>query len=284
VISLKPCEVSGYAVVKAGGSAKASVAQPVSSCSECNGTGLMRTQRKDNGRIYDVSAPCPRARMEARVKLFNQANIPAVHASSNFDNYRPSTAGQNKALSTAKSFVFSPTRTRGFMLSGPVGTGKTHLLAAALTHLTLEAGISAHYVELSLLYAQIRSGFQQGKSGGEIIQPLSHIDVLAIDELGKGRGSVFELETLEELISRRYNAQKITLFATNYSLKPPEEKARSFSSGDLAASTLESKILCERVGERIYSRLCEMCEFVEIENSALDMRRMRHQTTSGHGA
>ena len=32
--------------------------------------------------------------------------------------------------------------------------------------------------------------------GGEIIGPLSDVEVLAIDELGKGRGSPFEMETL----------------------------------------------------------------------------------------
>ncbi len=267
-------------MVKADACAKATVAQPVHSCLECSGSGLLRTQRKENGRVYELTAPCPRARMERRVKCFNDAKIPAVHAASTFDNYRPSTAAQFKALSVAKAFTMSSPRARGYMLSGPVGTGKTHLLAATLAHLTLEAGVPAAYIELSLIYAQIRSGFQAGKSGGEIIQPLSRLEVLAIDELGKGRGSVFELETLEELISRRYNAGKVTLFATNYSLKAPELKTRgTISTADLVDGARESKILSERVGERIYSRLCDMCEFVELESTAPDMRRSRHLTS-----
>src|SRR5205085_780379 len=93
-----------------------------------------------------------------------------------------------------------------FVLSGPVGTGKTHLLASTLRWVTAEMGVAAAYVEISLLYATIRRGFQEGKSGGEIIKPLSQVELLAIDELGKGRGSPFEMETLDELIARRYNA------------------------------------------------------------------------------
>lgn len=163
------------------------------------------------------------------------------------------------------------------VIHGPVGTGKTHLLCATLKHLALELGARVAYVEISLLYAQIRRGFQDGKSGGEIIQPLSQVDVLAIDELGKGRGSPFELETLDELIARRYNAGKVTLFATNYSLRPPEEnRATGYATtAELKAEGKDSKLLCDRVGERVYSRLCEMCEFVEFSTATKDYRRAR---------
>jgi DNA replication protein DnaC len=135
--------------------------------------------------------------------------------------------------------------------------------------------VRVSYVEISLLYSQIRRGFQDGKSGGEIIGPLSQVDVLAIDELGKGRGSQFELETLDELIARRYNAGKVTLFATNYSLKAPEERAQRgyFSTESALEAGKDSKLLCDRVGDRIYSRLCEMCEFVEFSPNTVDMRR-----------
>ena len=39
----------------------------------------------------------------------------------------------------------------------------------------------------------------------------------------------------------------------------------------------ESDLLRERVGERIYSRLMEMCEFVEFPAGTVDHRRMRHE-------
>ena len=154
--------------------------------------------------------------------------------------------------------------------------GASLILVSALKSLTIERGVRAAYIEISLLYATIRRGFHEGKSGGEIIGPLSQIDLLAIDELGKGRGSPFELETLDELIARRYNAGRVTLFATNYSLKAPEEKARGYLGPDAAQDAgKESKLLCDRVGDRIYSRLCEMCDFVEFPPSTPDQRRAR---------
>ncbi len=155
-----------------------------------------------------------------------------------------------------------------------MGTGKTHLLIAALGHLLLEVGVEARYIEISLLYATIRRGFQQGKSGGEIIGPLSEVELLAIDELGKGRGSPFEMETLDELIARRYNAGRTTLFGTNYSLAPPpKQAAQAFTSQDLKDAGKDSRLLCDRVGDRIYSRLCEMSEFVQLPAGMPDHRR-----------
>src|SRR4029078_5403858 len=96
---------------------------------------------------------------------------------------------------------------RGFVISGRVGSGKTQLLSATLRHVVLERGASAQYREISLLYADIRRGFNAGKSGGEIIARLVDSDVLALDELGGGRGSPFELETLAALIRLPHNSR-----------------------------------------------------------------------------
>lgn len=270
-----PCEAGGYTFERVGDFARARTALPIEGCAECRGTGLLSVNVAANGRSYATTSPCPRARLQRRTAAFNEARVPAVHAQASLESYRPSNAEQARALQVAKDFCFRWPQQRGFILSGPVGTGKTHLLCAALKHLALEAGVRAAYVELSLLYAQIRRGFQDGKSGGEIIGPLSQVDVLAIDELGKGRGSAFELETLDELIARRYNAGKVTLFATNYSLKAPEERTQRgyFSTEAVLESAKDSKLLCDRVGDRIYSRLCELCEFVEFPSSTPDQRR-----------
>ncbi len=274
--TLKACETGGFSFERAGEHATVRVSHSVEGCADCAGTGLLRSTVTQNGRAYDVSQPCPRKRMTQRADAFNAAHLPAVHGQSTFENFRRSNAEVARALDVAKAFALGWPKERGFILSGPVGTGKTHLLSAALKHLALETGARVAYVEISLLYATIRRGFQENRSGGEIIQPLARVDALAIDELGKGRGTPFELDTLDELISRRYNAGKVTLFATNYSLRAPEDRNREYtSSGALMESSKESKLLCDRVGERIYSRLCEMCEFVEFPGTTPDARRAR---------
>jgi DNA replication protein DnaC len=210
-----------------------------------------------------------------------------VLAKADFENYKPGVPAQDRARSVAQDFAKSylaKQPRKGFILKGGVGTGKTHLLAATLADLTLEAGIEARYVEISLLYATIRRGFQDGKSGGEIIGPLCDVEVLAIDELGKGRGSQFELDTLDELIARRYNAGKTTLFATNYSLAPRQQSVRTaagYRSSEELQAAREPELLRERTSERIYSRLCEMCDFVELPPETGDMRYTKHELGAG---
>lgn len=274
----KACETAGYTLSRTGDFASASVTQRVADCAECQGTGLLRTTVSELGRSYEVTAPCPRTQLVRRAQLFNGMQLPGVHVTASFESYKPSRAEQDRAHKFVSEFSMRYPELRGFILSGPVGTGKTHLMAAALKHLTLELGVKCAYVEISLLFAQIRRGFNEGKSGGEIIGPLSQVDVLAIDELGKGRGSAFELETLDELIARRYNAGRTTLFATNYSLRAPEERNRTgytSTAEAISEASRESRLLCERVGDRIYSRLTEMCEFFEFPSDAPDMRRTK---------
>ncbi|MGQ0505691.1 MAG: ATP-binding protein [Myxococcaceae bacterium] len=279
------CEGKSYRTESRGEFSLAFVCDCTKTCKRCGGKGFLQVSleqtfsEKVGPKSYDVLAPCMCRLLEGRVARFNDARIPGKHAKASFDNYVVGFASQDRAKKVGLSFATGYRKgqqNKGYILSGTVGTGKTHLLCATLSHLMLEVGVPVQYVEISLLYATIRRGFQEGKSGGEIIEPLSKVEVLAIDELGKGRGSQFELETLDELIARRYNAGRTTLFATNYSLAPEKKSVKVAgprSSEELKGAGKDSELLRERVTERIYSRLCEMCEFVELGVDLPDYRR-----------
>ena len=167
-----PSDAGGITFERVGDYAAARLTLRLEDCPDCGGTGLMRTKTQQNGREYDLVAPCARATLQRRANSFNAARLPAVQALATFESYKPSNGEQARALQVVKEFAFRWPQLRGFVLSGPVGTGKTHLLCATLKHLALELGVRVSYVEISLLYSQIRRGFQDGKSGGEIIGPL----------------------------------------------------------------------------------------------------------------
>jgi DNA replication protein DnaC len=46
---------------------------------------------------------------------------------------------------------------------------------------------------------------------------------------------------------------------------------------DAKSAMREAELLRERVGERIYSRLCEMCTFVEMPRETPDQRRTKQE-------
>jgi DNA replication protein DnaC len=141
-----------------------------------------------------------------------------------------------------------------------------------LRELVFRYGVSARFVEFSHLLADLKSGFDSGRGAAELIDPLVAVDVLAIDELGKGRNTEFEGTVLDELVSRRYNAMKPILATTNYSANPPSGRA-VVNAAEVAVGVAPPPTLADRVGERIWSRLRETCDFVEVKGDDYRERR-----------
>ena len=110
------------------------------------------------------------------------------------------------------------------------------------------------------LLSALRASYGDRGQAEDVLRPLVDVPLLVIDELGKGRGTDWELSVLDELISKRYNAQRTTVFTTNYGIESSPE----------GAGQAEDSLL-ERVGVRIHSRLMEMCEPVRL--TGYDYRR-----------
>lgn len=190
-------------------------------------------------------------------KLYNLAGIPAKYWQVlQADAFQPKNESLQKVLKYAKDFVKlypnPSTRKRGFLLMGKSGLGKTHLAIGTIAELTLEYGIRCMFKDFFYLLSELREAYSQGTPENEVILPLIETEVLVIDELGKGKSSEWESNILDQLISKRYNAEKVTLITTN------------FISKDYATKE-DQEILERKVGERIASRLREMCEYIYLE-------------------
>ena len=233
-------------------------------CRECDGEGRTFCQ-DDKGMAFlaDCSFCFP---LRKRLRLLNDSGIPGKFSNSTLEIYQPIGLQNKKACSRAKDFLedFHTTPKqphRGLLFMGGPGLGKTHLVVSILKQLILEEEVDGKFVDFFQLLSDIRHGYSHDQSEMSLIEPYLKSRVLVIDELAKGRNNEWEQTILDQFISSRYNAaDKVTLFTTNYS---DQGSASTDTNG--RTITFQKQSLEEKVGDRIFSRLSQMCDFIKME-------------------
>jgi DNA replication protein DnaC len=204
----------------------------------CDGTGWILGPE-------DVARPCEcRERIVIRARLQGVASvIPARFRSVSFGQ-PPVTQMDESVVRRVREYCEQLDRKlaqgRGLWLFGDAGTGKT-TLAMLVSKTALEAKRSVAIYSLPKLLARIRRTFDAEageQSYSQLFERLTSVDLLHIDDLGAEQRTEWVLEQLYSLINERYEAGRALIVTTNHD----EEQLR------------------EQIGERIVSRLAEMCE------------------------
>jgi DNA replication protein DnaC len=112
-------------------------------------------------------------------------------------------------------------RAPGWFIHGPVGTGKTHAMAA-LCRAAARRGLHPRFISAAGFLEARRAAFD-GKDGGDILQRLLDADLVAIDDLGNERGgeqiTPWAVGELHELIDKLYGAESLLVITANLSLR-----------------------------------------------------------------
>jgi DNA replication protein DnaC len=225
-----------------------------------------------SGEGVESVARCPDCQSELnRRRRLRQAEIPPRYFDRGFDVYSIHHATQEVALKKSIDWVESfPEVQRGLLFVGPCGVGKTHLSVAVLKTLVQEQRISGRFVDEAELLRRLQFSYgpDSPDTEREVLLPLMEVDLLVWDDLGTGRPTDWVKETIRMVINNRYTYRKPTVMSSNWPLK---SASRTKWSG--VASTEQS--LPERIGARLFSRIMEMCDIVEIEGP--DARAVIHK-------
>lgn len=258
---LSCCDGLGIQPRMQGAYLKAELCDCVKFCPSCFG----QARRSINGTSTLCRTPNP-ARI---VNILNQAMIPSRYATAKLDNFANLTGNGREILQGVRQWFqeYNPNDPKGLLLGGPVGVGKTYLLAAIAKHFA-HRGHTVRFVDFFQLLNELKTGYANDQTDGTIIQQLIDVEILIIDELGKGRNSDWELSIIDQLVMGRYNQNKIVIASTNYGLKSNQRVALNYQNDltlDRRSFELDQEQSLEsRVGARIYSRLVETCLMFEL--------------------
>ena len=279
-------------------------------CVLCEGTGhkvlsQVHIFETDEGELEYISEDispnsCSCTHTERLVTLLNKAEIPNKYMNTEMNSFKNDHLNeiQSKKLNeninkihkfctqvASSSFNENNLNQKYFItLFGPVGSGKTLLAIAALKMVIINYGFSGRFVDFQFLLNQIKAEYEQKRSGESLLNQLREVDILIIDELGKGRNeNEWQLEKLDDLINSRYNAKKVTIITTNYlpqNYKYDEKEiprtiskeTNDYWNGNKPNTTqgnapvhesFWSQSLIERIGARMYERIYEVSEFID---------------------
>lgn len=254
-------------------------------CPMCNGTGWKPVDVPGKTRRV---ARCD-CRIEARVdQLLKSARIPARYEHCALESFSTSFTGADSSLAAAllaaQRFAakYPVEKTPGPLFYGGYGTGKTHLAVGILKAL-IHKGIPSLFYDYRELLKEIQNSYNPNVQVTEleILKPVFESEVLVLDELGAAKPSEWVWDAVQYILNTRYNSQLTTIITSNYSFGPERKQQPGESEDKFQARKVGQKeeyTLGDRIGDRMISRLVEMCRIVPV--SGTDFRRLAKNASS----
>ena len=250
------------------------VKAPAEVCPLCEGTGWKTVAAGAGGSTNDRRVARCDCRLRARGQsLMAAARIPRRYEHcelSNFEFDGPYRSLAPARMAACKFVEEYPIDKTGLLIIGTIGVGKTHLAVGMVKELILGKGIACLFYDYRELLKQIQNSYNDSVKTTEldVLRPVFETEVLVLDELGAVRPTEWVWDTVSLILNTRYNDNRTTIITTNYPNLAERDRLGgnvSSRSSEAAKYAAERETLGDRIGDRMRSRLLEMCRIVTME-------------------
>jgi len=239
---------------------------PADICPICEGTGWKPVPSNSKDRRVTRCDCQLRARAQS---LLAAARIPRRYEHCELTNYDTDFPGAHPSLQEAHFIAANfaskcdPRGDKGLLIIGKIGTGKTHLAVGILKELIQTRGIPCLFYDYRELLKEIQNSYNSTVQTTEldVLRPVFETDVLVLDELGAVKPTEWVWDTVSLILNTRYNDNRTTIITTNFD-DGPSAKAEGVGGPRRAA---REETLGDRVGDRMRSRLHEMCRIITLD-------------------
>jgi DNA replication protein DnaC len=239
-------------------------------CPLCEGTGWKTLSSKTASERRVTRCDC-------RLRVRNENLLAAARVPNRYEHCELSNfefEGPYIALAPARMAAYRfveeyPVDKTGLLLIGTIGAGKTHLAVGIIKELTRCKGTACLFYDYRELLKQIQNSYNDTVKTTEleVLRPVFEAEVLVLDELGAVKPTEWVWDTVSLILNTRYNDARTTIITTNYRNLVERERpvnVRS-TSPEAAKYASEKETLGDRIGDRMRSRLHEMCRIVTLE-------------------
>ena len=188
-------------------------------------------------------------------ELIRLANIPPRWREATFDTLDPNIQPVAQRLAREYAAGFSKESPSLVFYSPGNGTGKTTLAACISNYVLHELRLPVMFAKARDIMLEIRKTFSDHyETEAEILDKISYVDLLLLDDVGTDRPSEWIKSTYWTLMDRRFDWMLPVVVTTN---KPLEGRG---------------ELLADRIGEGAASRLLGLCRGNVIDMTGPDLR------------